>query len=87
MKTTLFLLLTNAIFTTSTAVVDPNLVGEQMKVLEVVKTKVPDEESRPDCVFIRRFKVEYKYLQPQTTLTADNQTTTHDRIYYLVLQC
>jgi len=60
MKTILFLLLTNAIFTTSE--VDPSLVGEQMKVLEVVKTKVPDSESREDCVFIRRFKVEYKYL-------------------------
>lgn len=83
MKTVLFFVLINALASTDT--IDPTLVGDQIKVLEDTTTKVPAEDAKEDCVFIRRFKVSYRYQAPQTTIGADSTTQTHDHIYYLVL--
>ena len=58
-----------------------------MDVLEDTTTKVPAEEAKDNCIFIRRYKVEYRYPTPQPSILQDGSTVNHDHIYYLVLQC
>lgn len=85
MKTYHFFLLIGALMATET--LDPNSVGEQLKILEDSTSKVPDSEATEDCQYVRRYKVQFKYATTATVIGADQTQRQHDHIYYMVLQC